>query len=151
MIDVRVLKKSVQGKKVLIDSNIIIYLTEETARLHDLSMELFSMIENGSGSGVISILSVSEVMMGPLRAGDVDTAMTVKNYLMNFPNIHCQQITAEVLDMVGQDELVNWQLLRPLDALIIASGLYARVDLFISNDQHFINSLPSQKMISFNL
>ncbi len=151
MIDVRTLKKSVQGKKVLIDSNVIIYLTEETARYHDLSMELFSIIENGSGSGVISILSVSEVMMGPMRAGDLDTAMTVKNYLMNFPNINCQQITAEVLDVVGRDERVSWQLLRPLDALIIASGLYARVDLFISNDQHFINSLPAQTILSFDV
>jgi len=89
---------------VLFDSNIIIYLTEETALYHDLSLELFFMIEQGSASAVISILTVAEVMSGPLRAGKSDVAMIVKNYLMNFPNIHCQQTTAGVLDMVGRDE-----------------------------------------------
>lgn len=149
MIDANALKRSVQGKKVLTDSNIIIYLTEETAPYHHLSLELFSMIEQGSASAVISILSVAEVMSGPLRAGKADVAMTVKNYLLNFPNIHCQQTTAEVLDMVGRDERVNWQILRPLDALIIASGLHAQVDFFISNDRHFISSLPSEIMLSY--
>jgi len=33
MIDVKNLKKSVQGRKMLIDSNIIIYLTQETAEI----------------------------------------------------------------------------------------------------------------------
>lgn len=37
MIDLKTLKKSVRGKKVIIDSNIIIYLTEETAPYYELS------------------------------------------------------------------------------------------------------------------
>ncbi|MFP4194607.1 MAG: type II toxin-antitoxin system VapC family toxin [Desulfobacterales bacterium] len=149
MIDVRTLKKSVRGKKVLIDSNIIIYLTEEIAPHHQLSRQLFSMIEEGCGSAVISILSVSEVMQGPLRSGKIDIATSVRNYLLNFPNSHCQEITSGVLDCVGQDERVNWKTLRTMDTLIIASGLYARVDLFVSNDSHFINSIPPEMMLSF--
>ena len=150
MIDVKMLKKFVRGKKVLIDSNIIIYLTEEIAPYHELSRELFSMIEEGAGNAVISILSVSEVMQGPLRAGKTDIAMAVKNYLLNFPNSHCQQITTEVLDNVGQHEQVNWKTLRTVDALIVASGLHNQADLFISNDRHFIKSLPPEMMLSFN-
>jgi len=149
MIDVKALKKAVRGKKVLIDSNIIIYLTEETEPYYHLSQELFSMLEEGACNAVMSILSVSEVMQGPLRAGKTDTAMAVKNYLFNFPNSHCQQITFEVLDRMGMDERVNWKTLRIVDSLIVASGLYAQVDLFISNDRHFINSLPTEMMLSF--
>jgi predicted nucleic acid-binding protein len=149
MIDVNTLKTSVQGKKVLIDTNIIIYLSEEIAPYNQLSRELFSLIEEGEGSGVISILSVFEVMQGPIRAGNTNIAMAVKNYLMNFPNTHCPQVSPELLEVVGQDNRVKWKTLRTVDALIIASGLYAEVDLFISNDRHFFNSLPPGLMLSF--
>lgn len=149
MIDIATLRKSVRGKKVLINSNIIIYLTEETEPYHRLSWELFSMIEEGISSAVISILSVSEVMQGPIRAGKTDTAMAVKNYLLNFPNSDCQYVTFEVLEHVGKDKRVNWKTLRAVDSLIIASGLHAHVDLFISNDRHFIKSLLPEILLSF--
>lgn len=149
MINTGTLKKSVQGKKVLIDSNIIIYLTEEITPFNDLSRELFSIIEAGGSEAVFSILSVAEVMQGPIRAGQLRTAMTVKNYLLNFPNSFCQGITHEVIDGVGTDKRVNWKTLRTVDSLIIASGLYAGVDLFISNDRHFVKSLLPEMLLSF--
>jgi hypothetical protein len=107
------------------------------------------MIEEGISSAVISILSVSEVMQGPIRAGKTDTAMAVKNYLLNFPNSDCQYVTFEVLEHVGKDKRVNWKTLRAVDSLIIASGLHAHVDLFISNDRHFIKSLLPEILLSF--
>lgn len=101
MIDEKTLEDSVLGKKVLIDSNIIIYLTEEIEPYHKPAQKLFSLIEDGSIKAVISILSVTEVMQGPLRAGRPDIAMAVKTYLTNFPNSICQHITFDVLDRVG--------------------------------------------------
>lgn len=149
MIDVKRLKKAVHGKSVLIDSNIIIYLTEETEPYCHLSRELFSMVEEGRSNAIISILSVSEVMQGPLRAGKTDAAIAVCNYLRNFPHSICQDITFDVLDLVGKDKKVNWKALRTLDSLIIASGLHAQAELFISNDRHFIQSLPPDMLLSF--
>src|SRR4030042_4230670 len=148
MIDIKTLKKYLRGKKVLIDSNIIIHLTEQIEPYRHVVEELFSLIEEGSSKAVISILSVSEVMRGPLRAGKIDIAMAVKSYLVNFPNSCCQQITLEVLDTVGADERVNWKTLRTIDALIVASGLCAKVDLFISNDRHLIESIPPEMLLN---
>jgi hypothetical protein len=42
MIDIQTLKQSVHGKTVLIDSNIIIYLTEKTEPFHEISQALFA-------------------------------------------------------------------------------------------------------------
>jgi len=50
MIDVKTLKKSVRGRRILVDSDIIIYLTEMTEPYHHLSRELFAMIEGGNAS-----------------------------------------------------------------------------------------------------
>ena len=44
------LEKSVAGRKVLIDSNIIIYLTDSVAPYDVLSRRLFEMIENGDAA-----------------------------------------------------------------------------------------------------
>ena len=149
MIDAKTLKKSVLGKRVLIDSNVIIYLTEEIPPYNDLSRELFSIIEAGGAEAVFSVLSVSEVMQGPIKTGQTGTARAVKNYLLNFPNSFCQEITHEVIDCVGTDNRVDWTTLRTVDSLIIASGLHAKVELFISNDKHFSNSLPSEMLLAF--
>jgi len=149
LISIKNLKEAVSGKKVLIDSSIIIYLTDTIQPYDSLSKELFTMIEDGEAEAVISILSVAEVMQGPIKAGKADIAMEVKDYLVNFPNCHCLHITYDVLDKIGNDERVDWKALRLVDSLIIASGLSAGVDLFVSNDRHLISALPAEMVLSF--
>ncbi|MDF1594330.1 MAG: PIN domain-containing protein [Desulfobacterales bacterium] len=149
MISLKKLKNTVNGKKVLIDSNIIIYLTDMIQPYDALSKELFTMVEEGKAEAVISIISVAEVMHGPIKAGKGDIAIEVKNYLVNFPNCQCMNITYEVLEKIGNDKRINWKALRSIDSLIIASGLYSKVDLIISNDRHFINALPAEMLFSF--
>lgn len=146
---VAALAQAVRGKKVLIDSNIIIYLTDLIQPYAAVSQRLFNMVETGETHAVISILSVGEVMQGPIRKGYIDVALAVKDYLVNFPHSHCQELSMDILDIVGRDDRVAWEQLRTVDSLIIASGLYRNVDLFVSNDLHFINAIPADMMVSF--
>ena len=149
MISLKKLKNTVYGKKVLIDSNIIIYLTDTIQPYDALSKELFTMVEEGKAEAVISIISVAEVMQGPIKAGKADIAIEVKDYLFNFPNCQCRHLTYDVLEKIGNDDRINWKALRSIDSMIIASGLYSEVDLFISNDRHFIKALPAEMLFSF--
>ena len=150
MISQSILNSAVAGHKVLIDSNVIIYLTNSIQPYASLAKSLFETIEAGDAEAVISILSVSEVMQGPVKKSDNTMAMEVKDYLVNFPNCHCQEITMNVLEIVGNDERIDWSGLRTVDSLIIASGLVNGVDLFISDDRHFKKSLPGKMILSFN-
>ena len=61
------LKRRVVGRNVLIDSNIIICLTDSVDPYRNLAKSLFAMVEAGDAKAVISILSVGEVMQGPTR------------------------------------------------------------------------------------
>ena len=144
------LKKAVKGKKVLIDSNIIIYLTDSIQPYDYLARLLFQILEDGDIEAVISILTISEVMQGPLRRGNNKIAFEVRDYLVNFPNSYCQDITFDVLEKIGNDSRVNWKMLRTVDSLIIASGILHNVSLFISNDNHFKKSLPRNMLLSFD-
>ncbi len=58
-------------------------------------------------------------------------------------------IDAQTLKKSVQDKRVDWTTLRTFDSLIIASGLLANVDLFVSNDRHFPNALPPEMLLAF--
>jgi len=150
MISQSILNGAVAGHKILIDSNIIIYLTDSIQPYAPLSKVLFEIIETGDAEAVISILSVSEVMQGSIKKNDSAMAMEVRDYLVNFPNCYCQEITMNVLEIIGNDERIDWSGLRTVDSLIIASGIANGVDLFVSNDRHIKKSLPRKMILSFD-
>lgn len=143
------LKKATFQKKVLIDTNIIIYLTDSVQPFENLSKALFEWVEQGDIQAVFSLVTIAEVMQGPLKSGYESNAMQVRDYLLNFPNSSSQEITLDVLNRVGTDNRVDWSKLRTSDALIIASGLLHNVDLIVSNDQHFKKALADDLIVSF--
>jgi len=142
------LKKALSGKRVLVDSHIIIYLTDAVQPFEQASRMIFQLIEKGDLFAVFSILSIAEVMQGPLKRGLVQNAMDAKIYLLNFPNSTCQAITTQVIEEMGKDPRIQWKKLRAIDALIIASGLVNQVDLIVSNDAHFQSALPEDLILS---
>jgi len=149
MIPLADFEKAISVKTVLIDTNIIIYLTDSVSPYAALSRRLFEMIEFGEVSALISIISVGEVMQGPLKKGLDQAALAVKDYLLNFPNLFCEPVTNRVLDIIGNDDRIQWSKLRTVDSLIIASALKNKVDKIISNDDHFRQALPKELLISF--
>ena len=144
------LKMGIKGRNILVDTNIIIYLTDNISPYASLSRVLFEMVESGSVFAYFSIVSIAEVLQGPLRKGMKQRALDVRDYLMNFPNSDCQEINRGVIDHIGDDKQIGWSKLRTLDSLIIASGLVNHVDVFVSNDEHFRQALPSSMLRSFH-
>lgn len=145
------LKKAVSGRQILVDTDIIIYLTDSISPYESLSRLLFEMIEKGDVSATFSVITVAEVMQGPLRKGNMQNAMDVKNYLLNFPHSLCQEINTDVMDIIGFDTRIDWSKLRTVDSLIIASGLANNVDLFVSNDKHFRKAISETMILSFDV
>lgn len=144
------LEKEVIDKKVLIDTNIIIYLTDKVEPYKDLSRLLFTLIEEENINAIISVVSIAEVMQGPLKNGLTDNALRVKEYLLNFPNMSCQMINEDILEIIGIDDRINWAKLRTIDSLIIASGLKNQVDKIVSNDLHFKQAVSKDILVSFD-
>jgi predicted nucleic acid-binding protein len=149
MIPLADFEKAISGKTVLIDTNIIIYLTDSVPPYAALARRLFEMIEFGEVSALISIISVGEVMQGPLKKGLDQAALAVKDYLLNFPNLFCEPVTNKVLGIIGNDYRIQWSKLRTVDSLIIASALKNNVNKIVSNDNHFRQALPKELLISF--
>jgi predicted nucleic acid-binding protein len=150
MIEPQTLKKALAGKRILIDTNIIIYLTDATPPYATLARQLFAMIEKGEIFAVFSIISIAEVMQGLIKMGDSRAAGEIKTFLLNFPNTECQDITPAVLEKIGKDPRVQWPRLRTVDSLIIASGLVQDVQKIVSHDAHFHSALSGELFFCFD-
>lgn len=143
LIDHQKLKKRLWGQTVLIDTNIIIYLVEETSPYADLARFVMRNLEEGQFSGDLSLISVAEVMQGPLRKEQPGLAQEVKSYLLTFPNITCQGVDERVLDLMGRDSRVSWKNLRTIDSLIVSCGLVRNATAILSNDLRWKRAIPS--------
>ena len=150
MIEPPTLGKALAGKRILIDTNIIIYLTDATPPYATLARQLFAMIEKGEVFAVFSIISIAEVMQGLIKKGDPQTAGEIKTFLLNFPNTECQDITPAVLATMGNDPRIQWPRLRTVDSLIIASGLVHGVQKIVSHDAHFQSAVSRELFFSFD-
>lgn len=150
LITPKALRNKVRGKTILVDSNIIIYLTDSIPPYDQLSRLLFELVEQGMVRAIFSLVSIAEVMNGPLKKNSVSTAIQVREYLLHFPNSHCQEVNADVLGKIGSEKGIFWEKLRTIDSIIVASGLLHQVDYFVSNDLHFKKSIPANKVLSFD-
>ena len=57
-------------RKVALDSNVLIYLLDDTGRLGELAGTLLDAIDTGRLSGVMASLGIVEALTGPARSGD---------------------------------------------------------------------------------
>ncbi|MEA1866860.1 MAG: PIN domain-containing protein [Thermodesulfobacteriota bacterium] len=147
LIDHQKLKKRLWDQTVLIDTNIIIYLLEETPPYADLARFVMRNLEDGRFFGVLSLISVVEVMQGPLRKEQPGLAQDVKSYLLTFPNIKCQGIDERVLDLIGRDSRVSWKNLRTIDSLIVSCGLVRNATAVLSNDLRWKRAISSDFIV----
>ena len=102
------LEKALKGRRILVDTNIIIYLTDDVPPFASLSRVLFEMIESGSVFACFSMISIAEVLQGPMRKGMRQRAIDVRDYLINFPNSACQEINRGVIDQIGNEKQIDW-------------------------------------------
>jgi len=144
------LLRRLEGRKVLIDTNVIIYLVEDLPGYGSLAQHVFRSLEAGGFEGVVSMVTLGELMMGPLRAGKADVARNLRDWLNAFPNLECRPLDDRALAHLGKDPSVRWETLRAADALILASGLAAGAELFLSNDLAWRKALRPEVLVALD-
>lgn len=59
-----------QHRRIAIDSNVLIYLTEGEGSRADAAAMLVDAVVSGRAEGILSSAALSEVLVGPARSGD---------------------------------------------------------------------------------
>ncbi|MDE5107799.1 MAG: hypothetical protein O4808_12290, partial [Trichodesmium sp. St17_bin3_1_1] len=73
--------EELQGAKIALDSVIFIYALEGNLEFGNRAIKIFEMIEKGSCQGFACDLVLAELMVKPLRTGEIEIAEEYANYI----------------------------------------------------------------------
>ncbi|MHB9144269.1 MAG: type II toxin-antitoxin system VapC family toxin [Symbiobacteriia bacterium] len=127
------------AKRIGIDTNCLKYLREgaPNPRAQEEAEFLFRSVETGLLTGVVSTVSLHEVLVGPLRRGRPDLANAYRALLRNFPNLSLVSVSDQVADFGAElraRDLSQGRNLKTPDALCLATAIMAGCNAFVTND-----------------
>ncbi|MBW1717360.1 MAG: PIN domain-containing protein [Deltaproteobacteria bacterium] len=131
-IDDRV-KKLLKGHQVVaLDTMLFIYSMEARRSYIPFLRSIFYCIEKGLTKGVTSTITLTEVLIKPLKDQNIKAVKSYKFLLNNFPNLRMVNIDPQVAEK-GAELRARYGIRIP-DALQIASGIENQATIFLSND-----------------
>lgn len=121
------------GKTIALDTVSIVYFLERHPAHFLTAKELFSRLEAGEISGVISSLVFAELLVPAYREHKTELADTIIQILSNFPNLVTLPLTTEISKEAAK--IRAEQNLRTPDAIHVATALAGKADYFVTNDR----------------
>lgn len=127
------LEQELQGVKRLgFDTAPIIYFVEANPRYDALLVPVFQRISTGALVGVTSVVSLTEVLVYPLRLGRNDMAQQYRLLLQQSDYFELIDITPAIAEYAA-DLRARYNLRTP-DALQLAGAIRRGCDAFLTND-----------------
>jgi predicted nucleic acid-binding protein len=125
--------------------NLFIYLIEEFGILSERVTSLRKRMTERGDELYTSALTLGEILIKPLEAGDEALARRYESALLRGAVIVPFDVEpARLYSAIRKDRTI-----RPPDAIQLACASYARVDLFITNDERLsTKSIPRIPFVS---
>ena len=136
-----------QDKIVGLDTAPLIYFIEENPSYLQVTDAFFTAMYREEFSVVTSVLTISEVLVYPLRAGNTILAQQYRDILFNSQGL----TTIEVLPDIAENaaKLRADYNLRTPDAIQMATAIYGGASFFLTNDMR-LPSLPGLTVLVLN-
>jgi predicted nucleic acid-binding protein len=131
--------------RIFWDTNLFIYLIEDFRDLSERVTVLRKrMLERGDEL-YTSALTLGEILIKPLEAGNDSLARRYESVLLQGAEIISFDVEpARLYASIRRDRTI-----RPPDAIQLACAAHARVDLFITNDERLsMKSIPHIHFVS---
>ena len=107
-------------EKIMIDTNVVIYFLEGNEVFGDLSKEVFSIVEKGEVEGAISVVTVAEILVKPMKLCNNLLIDKMTSFLNTFPNLYLIDIDKSIA--IEAANIRSRTGLKMPDALIISSA-----------------------------
>jgi predicted nucleic acid-binding protein len=117
------------GKKVFWDTNLFIYLIEENKLHLNKVHNLLQFLEENEYEIITSTLTLGEILTKPYKDDRLDLVETYKDF---FSNMELVELNSEIASLFAQIR-ADYGIKTP-DAVQLASAVYAKADLFVTND-----------------
>lgn len=120
-----------------IDTAPIIYFIEAHPKYDPVVTKIFQDIATGTITGITSMITLTEVLVHPLRLGETALEQRYRDLLLlsdNFEIICIDAVVAE--NVAGLRARYN---LRTPDALQLAAAIVSKCEAFLTNDKNIKN------------
>jgi predicted nucleic acid-binding protein len=124
------------GESLLLDASTLIAYLEGNERTSPIASEILDMyVAPGRNSAIVSMVTVMEVLVKPLRQTVPGPFRHTLDLLQHFPNLRLTEIDLPVAQEAAS--LRAYFYLSPPDALVIATGVIAQVKYLVTNDRQW--------------
>jgi predicted nucleic acid-binding protein len=121
-----------QGQIVGLDTAPLIYFIEQNEAYLEFVRAFFQSMSRGEFQVITSTLTLTEVLVHPLRSGDVELAEQYRDIILDQENLITVPISVEIAEVAAQ--LRATQNLRIPDAVQIATAIQGGAAFFLTND-----------------
>ncbi|RUR86032.1 type II toxin-antitoxin system VapC family toxin [Chlorogloeopsis fritschii PCC 9212] len=132
------------GQIVGLDTAPLIYFIEENPNYLDITDVFFEAIFRGEISVVTSVLTITEVLVYPLRQGNTTLAQQYREILFNSQGLTTIEVFPDIAETAAQLR-ANYNLRTP-DAIQIATAIRGGASFFLTNDAR-LPSLPELSVL----
>ncbi len=122
-------------RRVALDTSIFVYHVQANPRYLPATDQLFSWLERPLSSAVTSCISMTELLVQPIRGGDEKLVGEFFSLLTRYPNLEWMPTTVPIAALAARFRVLHR--LRTPDALQAATAVYSRATGLITNDAAF--------------
>ena len=128
------------GDRLLLDSTILIAYLNGGEPVSPLATHVVDeFVRPGRNAAIVSMVTVMEVLVRPLRLGPGESYRHVMDFLTRFPNLRPLPVDLAVAQEAAS--LRATHRFSPPDALVIATGIVAQVGHLVTNDRDWLPKL----------
>ena len=120
------------GAVVHFDTNALIYFVEHDGRFAPVLRPVFERIEAGEVRGISSTLTLTEVLVRPLKLGRQDLAREYRSILVSSRGFRLHSVDRQTAEL-GASIRANHRYKVP-DAIQLATATLQEAALFVTND-----------------
>jgi predicted nucleic acid-binding protein len=133
-----------QGYVVGLDSAPLIYFIEQNPTYLEMMRLFFRALNQGEFRVVTSVVSLPEVLVYPLRQGNLTLAQQYRDILFNSEGLTTVEVSENIAEAAAQLRAVHN--LRTPDAIQMATAIHEGASFFLTNDAR-LPSLPGLEVL----
>ena len=141
--------RQLRGQTVGLDTAPLIYFIEQHPDYLERVRAFFTAMDAGEFQVVTSTLTLTEVLVHPVRLSHADLAETYRDILLNQENLKTLAVSSKIAELAAQ--LRATQNLRTPDAIQIATALAGHAAFFLTNDLRLSSVANLQVLVLENL
>jgi predicted nucleic acid-binding protein len=140
------ISKRIKGKRIYVDTNILIYLFEGFEEYRHLIQEIADCVDNDEIILLTGEITIAELMVMPFRKNDsklinlYTTALNDKDFIHLVP-------TTQTIYLKTAYLRATFGSMKTPDAIQVASAIEGKADIFITNDKGIKTPREVEKIV----